>query len=173
MRKTFRDRIQGTYPSWSSTNDEITLSNPVQFLSINITLVPLRSKSTSYTLVISSPNPPTTDLHTNILKELSQHKNPKSFNDFLVPPQHRTKVNNRLSYYHTNRSSQSRVEHVLNSSVIQQVNSQLFVVGQAIIGDHGINPVNPVSPSKSNSFHILLQHILVFRPMETQVRVRM
>jgi hypothetical protein len=72
-------------PSWSRTNDEITLSKPVQFLSINITLVPLRSKSTSYTLVISSPNPPMTDLHANIIKELSQHKNPKSFSDFLVP----------------------------------------------------------------------------------------
>ena len=65
--------------------NEVTLPKPVQFLSINITLVPLRSKSTSYTLVISSSKPPTTDLHTNILKELSQHKNPKTFNDFLVP----------------------------------------------------------------------------------------
>lgn len=85
MRKTFRDRIQGTRPSWSCTNDEITLPKPVQFLSIKITLIPLRSKPTSYTLVISSLSSPITDLHTNILKELSQHKHPKSFNHFLVP----------------------------------------------------------------------------------------
>lgn len=54
-------------------------------MTLNITLIPRRSKASSYSISISTPKPPTSDLHAALLKELSQHKKPRSFADFLVP----------------------------------------------------------------------------------------
>jgi hypothetical protein len=75
---------------------QMTFPKPVEFLTLRITFTPLRSKETSYTLAISTPKPPSSDLHATIIKELSQHKKPASFAQFLVPCPSK-KVNNRIS----------------------------------------------------------------------------
>lgn len=83
--ETFKmDHDNVTCEKLSETEFLVTLPKPIQFLSLKITLTPLRSKPTSYNLTVSSPNIPTTDLHINILKEISLNKKPASFHRFLV-----------------------------------------------------------------------------------------
>jgi len=67
----------------SDTEFLITFAKPIHFLIVRINLTPLRLKPTSYTLAISTPIPPSTDLHALIIKELSLHKKPESFAQFL------------------------------------------------------------------------------------------
>jgi hypothetical protein len=83
--ETFKgDHDNITCEKLSETEFLVTLPKPTHFLSLKITLTPLRSKPTSYNLGVSSPSPPTTDLHANIFKEISQHRKPASFLHFLV-----------------------------------------------------------------------------------------
>ena len=79
------------------TEYKIKFPKPVHFISLQITLTPLRSNPNSFSLAISPLSPPTSDLDTSILKELSQHKTPKSFLDFLVSPHRLYNVNSRPS----------------------------------------------------------------------------
>jgi len=76
--------ILNSWYTWPRRANEITFAKPIQFLILRIVLTPLRSKPTSYTLAISTPIPPSTDLHALIIKELSLHKKPESFAQFLV-----------------------------------------------------------------------------------------
>jgi hypothetical protein len=139
---------------------------------LTISLVTLRSKPTSYTLAVSFPKSASSDLHTGIIKELAQHKKPKSFADFLVYPAV-TIVNNRISYHHTNLYSPSHVNHVTNSSAQLQVTSPSSVDGQEHPGHHGTNHANTnlqlVYHYSVNSHLLVVQIQLVPHPAATYI----
>jgi hypothetical protein len=96
--ETFKQQHENiTCKTISDHEFTLSFSKPVHFLSLQINLTPLRSNPSSYSLTLTPLAPPSSDLDTQIQKELSQHKSPKSFLDFLVPSLLSVAVNSRPS----------------------------------------------------------------------------
>ena len=144
MQTVIRYPIRSTTSKQRTNIYQITLSKPLQTLTIQITLVKLKSKP-SYTITTTSPQPLTSDLHISIIKELSQHKKPKSFTRFLVPPTLQKLT--RLWYLATKQYFQSHVTHVNLSFDPPQMNCRSSDDGRTKPGHPGTKHASSHSPA--------------------------